>query len=325
MLRRRMPVAISLGFILWLASRISLRGLLQAAAVLPWKQLVPMTVALVVALYLWDAVCLLTVFSTGGRGMTYAEMLRARGKSYLWAAWNQSLGQAAVAWHVARARRTTFRGALAGSIILSLHEGLILSIAGLAGSWWIGGSRLARAETFCAALLAALLAIALIVRLLPASARQWLAERPAGRTLAEWDARRSLRLMVLRTIYFGLDGIYVPAALWLGGQPIGAGTALAVVPLVLLVTILPSASGLGARETALYLLIPSARPDVLIATGVLWSVGIIVVRLIIGLVWLWFDRDAEAQDTVPPGAEQQAAVEGPAGDQLSLPRGAIDS
>ena len=56
-------------------------------------------------------------------------------------------------------------------------------------------------------------------------------------------------------------------------------------------TILPSASGLGTRETALYLLLPSQRPDVLVAMGLIWSSGVVVVRLGIGLAWLWLGRD----------------------------------
>jgi hypothetical protein len=322
-------VAISLGLIAWLASRISLSGLAQAAAVLPWKLLVPMTAALVVGLYLWDTLCLLTVFSVGGSSISYGAMLRARGKSYLWAAWNQGLGQAAVAWYVARARRTSFRAAFAGSIILSWHEGVILSATGLAGSWWLGDPRLERAQTFCLILLLGLLAIPLIMRLLPASVRQWLEKRPMGATLAAWDAHRSLRLILLRVVYFSLDGIYVPAALWLCGQPIGVGTALAIVPLVLLATVLPSASGLGARETALYLLIPSSHPDVLVAMGVLWSTGIIIVRLVIGMGWLWFDRSDAGRETSTSSTGVHAAGSSPPNnaqlDQLSLSQGAIDS
>jgi hypothetical protein len=198
----------------------------------------------------------------------------------------------------------------------------------LAGSWWLGDPRLARAQAFCAALLVVLLGVALILRLLPASGRRWMEGRAWGATLAAWDVRRSLRLILLRFVYFGLDGIYVPAALWLCGQPIGAGTALAVVPVVLLATVLPSASGLGARETALYLLIPSSRPDVLVAMGVIWSTGIIIVRLLIGLGWLWFDRGDVGREPTTSHPGRQAVTHGQTRDaeldQLSLSRGGID-
>jgi hypothetical protein len=326
--RKALPVAISLGLITWLASRISLGGLAKALVVLPCNLLIPMTAALVVALYLWDSLCLITVFSTGPSRLTYTDMLRARGKSYLWGAWNQGLGQAAVAWHVARARQISLRAALTGSIILSWHEGVILSVTGLAGSWWVGDPRLARMKAFCAALLAVLVGIAMILRLLPSNGRQWLQRRPWGAALAAWDARRSMRLILLRVVYFGVSGIYVVAALWLCGQGIGLATALVVVPLVLLATILPSASGLGARETALYLLIPSSQPDVLVAMGVLWSTGVIIVRLLIGLGWLWFDRADTLRETSTSHTGLETAKRPPAHDsqldRLRMSRGGID-
>jgi hypothetical protein len=306
--RRALPAAISVGLIAWLASRISLSELARAAAVLPWKLLGPMTVALVIALYFWDALCLVTVFSTGGKAFTCTAMLRARGKSYLVGAWNQGLGQAAVAWNVAKARRTSFRAALMGSIILSWHEGVILSTAALAGATWLGEPRLTQARNFSALLLTALLAAALILQSLPAKGRLWIQQRPWGQTLAAWSFGRSVRLVALRLVYFGIVGVYVPTALWLCGQPIGPATALAVVPLVLLATILPSASGLGARETALYLLLPSIRPDVLVAVGVIWSLGMIVVRLLIGLGWLWFDPGAPESE--PGENEREGTVRG---------------
>jgi hypothetical protein len=265
-----------------------------------------MTFALVVSLYLWDALCLQTVFSVGGNGLTYTEMLRARGKSYLVGAWNQGLGQAAVAWRVARARKTSFRAALAGSVILSWHEGVILSVAALAGSWWLGDPRLMRVRTFCWVLLTVLLAAAVILRLLPPAGKYWLDRRPWGAALGTWDFRHSLQLVALRIAYFGIVGIYVPTALWLCGQGISAATALAVVPVVLMASILPSASGLGARETSLYLLIPSPRPDVLVAMGVVWSTGVIIVRLLIGLGWLWFEHGAALRGVSPAQSGQQA-------------------
>jgi len=73
--------------------------------------------------------------------------------------------------------------------------------------------------------------------------------------------------------------------------------------------VLPSASGLGTRETALYLLLPSRQPDVIVAMGVLWSTGVIVVRLLIGLAWLWFDRSAVSGEAAPVQRQPLATVQ----------------
>ncbi len=304
--RKTLPLVISLGLIAWLASRISLGEVLQAAVLLPWQKLAPMTVGLVVALYLWDALCLLTVFSTAAEDLTYVRMLQLRGKSYLVGALNQGLGQAAVAWHVAKMRQSSLRTSLTGSIILSWHEGLILSAMALIGSWSVENAHLAQTRWFCASLFAALVAAAVLLRFLPHNMRGRLDQSPWGAALPAWDFRRSLRLIALRTVYFAIAGFYLVAALWLCGQSISLTTALAVVPLVLMATVLPSASGLGTRETALYLLLPSKRPNVVVAIGILWSTGVILLRLLIGLGWMWFDRGS--MSLVP--VSQRALEEG---------------
>lgn len=293
--RKAIPLLISAGLIVWLASRLSVRELLRASAVLPWERLVPMTVGLVVALYLWDSLCLLTVFSIEGRCLTYGDMLRVRGMSYLIGAWNQGLGQVAVAWDVARAQGTTFVAALSRSILLAWHEGLILAIAALTGSWWSENPRTTHARVFCVVLLSVVLGAALFLALLPADRRRRLERTRWGAWLGEWNFRRSFRLIVLRVAYFAIVGGYVATALWICGEGISPATALAVIPLVLMATILPSASGLGTRETALYLLLPSRQPDVLVAMGLIWSTGVVVVRLSIGLAWLWFGHRGSRQ------------------------------
>jgi hypothetical protein len=303
------PLVISLGLIVWLAQRTSLANLVRTIGSLPWKYLVPMTTALVIALYLWDALCMLTVFSAEGSRLSYLQMLKARGKSFLLGAWNQGLGQAAVAWEIARLQHSSVRAALTGSLILSWHEGLILSTAALAASPWVDYPGIAHVRGFCATLLAALLAAAWLLRLLPAKSWRWARERPWGAALAAWSYRRSLRLVLLRVVYFAMVGVYVPAALWLCGQGIGLATAAATVPLVLMASVLPSASGLGTRETALYLLLPSRQPDVIVAMGVLWSTGVIVVRLLIGLAWLWFDRSAVSGEAAPVQRQPLATVQ----------------
>ncbi len=294
--RKTLPLCISAGLIVWLASRIPISQLLRASAVLPWRCLSLMTVGLVAALYLWDVLCLLAVYAVDGRRLTYGQMLRARGRSYLVGALNQGLGQAAVAWETARVQGSSFAAALSRSALLAWHEGVILATAALVGAWWSNDPRAAHARGFCAVLLVALLTAALLVGLLPAGWRRRLEGSRWGAWLSEWSWLRSFRLVLLRVVYFAIVGGYATAALWICGQGIGPAAALAVIPLVLMATILPSASGLGTRETALYLLLPSRQPDVLVAMGLIWSTGVVVVRLSIGLAWLWFDRRAFLQE-----------------------------
>ncbi len=319
---KAIPLCISVGLIVWLAVRIPAGELLQAAAVLPWQRLAAMTLGLVVALYLWDTLCLLAVFSVDHGRLTYFSMLRARGKSYMVGALNQGLGQVAVAWDIAKTQGMPFAAAMSRSLLLSWHEGVILTITALAGSWWTDNPRAVPDRLFCAVLLVLLLGAALLLGRLPADWRRRLERTRWGAWLSEWGWRRSFRLFLLRIGYFGIVGCYVTAALWICGQGIGVATALAVIPLVLMATVLPSASGLGTRETALYLLLPSQRPDVLVAMGLIWSTGVITVRLTIGLAWLLLGRKTHLRGSCH---ERRIDVVGGDGELSASGRGGADA
>jgi hypothetical protein len=286
-LRRLVPLAVSATLIAWLLTRFSFGKLVNAAAVLPWQALLPMTAALVVALYLWDVVCLLTVFSEDGRRLTYGQMLRIRGRSYVVSVVNQALGQGAVAWEVSRAQQTSLLAALSRTVLLAWHEGLILGTAALLGSFWSQTVPAARCRWIAVGLLALVVGGAVVLALVPARLRARLARTRLGAWLGSWTWRRSVRLLAQRTVYFGFVAMYVTAALPVCGLGVPFAAALAAIPLVLVSTMLPSLSGLGPRETALILLLPSQHPDGLLAMGLIWSTGIIVVRLLIGLAWLW--------------------------------------
>jgi hypothetical protein len=285
--RNSLPLWISLGLIVWLIHRISLDELLRAAASLPWQLLAPMTVGFVIVLYVWDVFCLLTVFAGNGKPLTYSQMLRVRGRSYLAGVLNQALGQAAVAWDVARIQGTSYIAALSRVALLGWHEGVMLATVALTGSLWTDRPEAMRARLICVILLALLLGTALILGLAPAASRQRLQRTRWGEWLQSWTWRRSVRLVLLRGVYFAIVGSYVALALQICRVSVRPATALTMTPLVLMASVLPSASGLGTRETALCLLFRSAPADVLLAMGLIWSSGVIVVRLAIGLTWLW--------------------------------------
>jgi len=285
--RNTLPVGISIGLIAWLLSRISWVDLLRAVAELRWQPLVPLTLAMVVAQYLWDAFCLPTVFTVGSTRLTYLSMLRVRGRSYLLGVLNQGLGQAAIAWDVSRIQGLPLVAALSRSLLLGCHDGLVLSAAALGGLLWSGNLRALPTRWFCVVLFAVLLGLLLLVALLPAAWRRRCRSTPWVAFFDSWDLRRSLRLLLLRVGYFAIAGSYLAVALRICRLDTEAAAQWAAIPLVLLAGILPSASGLGTRETALYLLVPADRPESLVAMGLIWSSGLLVVRLSIGLAWLW--------------------------------------
>ena len=76
-------------FAIW---RVSPEKLESSLALLDYQLLVPWTALMVLALYLWDAVCLRFVFVQGHVGLTYRTVLHARGSAYLLGAFNYELG-----------------------------------------------------------------------------------------------------------------------------------------------------------------------------------------------------------------------------------------
>jgi hypothetical protein len=285
--RKTLPLLLSAGLIAWLVGRISVTSLLHAAAALRWQWLLPLTAAMVLLVYLWDAYCLPVVFAAGHARMSYGQMLRARGKSYLLSALNQGLGQAALAWHVARIENMPLVDALSRSVVLAFHDGFVLASTALAGALLTDNPRAAHVRPFCAVLLAALVGGALLVSLAPAGWRRRWQRTRWGAWLDGWTWRRSIQLIVLRIGYFAILGGYVAAALRICDLKVSPTAALATIPLVLMASVLPSASGLGTRETALCFLVPAGQPEVLLAMGLIWSTGMLVGRLGIGFAWHW--------------------------------------
>ena len=167
--RKALPLLISVGLIIWLACRISLRSVFEGASVLPWQILVPMTLGLMIALYLWDVLCLLTVFADSDKPLTYWQMLRLRGRSYLAGRTKPRLGAGR-----GRLGNGTNQGNVVhcrpvASVLFGWHEGILLASAALAGSLWVDHPEAAHIRAMCSVLLALLVGLALALFCLPAA------------------------------------------------------------------------------------------------------------------------------------------------------------
>ena len=84
--------------------------------------------------------------------------------------------------------------------------------------------------------------------------------------------------------------VYAAVALQMCGILISGLDLLSTIPLVIAADGLPSVAGIGTRETALLLLLDTDRPEVLLAMSLVWSTGMIIGRLTIGLTHLWWPR-----------------------------------
>jgi hypothetical protein len=280
-------LGVSAGLLAWLVYRVSPQALAHAAAEVNWRLLAPVTVAMVFALYFWDAVCLPTAYRVDENRWSYWRSLHLRGLSYLAGALHYELGQAALAWGMARTQNTSVVRTLSRSVLLAYHDIVVLLGLGLAGSLLSDDPRVERVRLAVAIALCVAISIAIVFWLLPAAWRTKVWGAKIDELFAGWSLVRSLQLIPLRCIYFSIFAVYAAVALAICHIPVDHQVVASTIPLVLLADGLPSIAGLGTRDTALQLLLAPDRPEALLAMSLMWSTGLIVVRSTIGLAHLW--------------------------------------
>lgn len=286
-LHRLLAPAVSAALLAWLIWRISPEKLLAAAAELDVRLLVPATLAMVVALYLWDAVCLRTLFSTPEHPLRYGTALASRGRSYVAGAINYELGQAALAWELSRRQGVSLLSTLTRSALLAYHDVAVLLGLGMAGTFLSNDPRVEKVRWFCSVGLCLIGALALLPFFLPQRYKRRLPHTRWGAWLESWSWARSARLAAARVVYFLILVVYAAVALEICRIPLDFRVVLSTIPLVMLADGLPSVSGLGTRETALQLLLPTEEPAVLVALSLVWTTVLVLGRATIGLAYLW--------------------------------------
>jgi hypothetical protein len=102
-----------------------------------------------------------------------------------------------------------------------------------------------------------------------------------------WSLSKTLQLIPMRVIYFGILVVYAALALKVCGLDVDHHVVASSIPLVLLADGLPSFAGFGTRDASLQLLLAPKDRAVLLAMSLIWTMGIIVVRSVIGLAHLW--------------------------------------
>jgi hypothetical protein len=284
---RAIPFAVSLVLLTVVIWWVSPLALVHAARQLQWQLLLPATAAIVFALYVCDTACLPLVYSVGGRRVGYFEAIKVRGLSYLGGAFNYELGQAGIAWGMARIQDTSLLRMLSRTIVLAYHDAVILLAMGLTGSLLTDDSRVTRIRPYIAIALILTLVVGAVLWNLPAKFRSRIQSSKLGTILAEWNLTQSMRLLPLRASYFGILVIYAAVALAIGRIPVNGQVVLSTIPIVLLAEGLPNFAGLGTRETAILLLLDPTEKASLLAISLFWSAGMIVFRLLIGLSFLW--------------------------------------
>ena len=171
------------------------------------------TGTLVVGLYLWDSVCLQTVYSVRDNRWSYGRSLQLRGLSYLGGCVNYELGQGAFAWGLARLQNARVVRMLSRSVLLAYHDifvlltGTLPRVAADERPASNSNSPLARdCNCRCGGDCGAVPH--------PAALDSPTLSAPDGESYFEgWSFARSLRLVPMRFVYFGILLVYAVVAL----------------------------------------------------------------------------------------------------------------
>jgi hypothetical protein len=310
-LRYGVPVVVSSGLLAYiLIVQVPPSVLWEKLQQLDYARLVPWALMMVVALYLWDGVCMRFVFGRAQPGLGYRSVLRARGVSYLALAFNYELGQGIFAWTLARQTQTSLLAGLARIVLVSYHDAVVLLGIGLVGSLFTAGEVGDSAFLVCAVGLAGCGVVALTVGLLPSRWRAALQRRKWGAWSGMWSWKATGILTLLRLGYYGYILIYAAGGFYICDLPHEAGVVASVVPIVLIVDALPiSISGLGTREVTLLKLLDPENEAVVVAFSFVWSAVLILGRALIGTVfWLFvrgrLSRSQESQEAQGHSAEK---------------------
>ncbi len=302
------PFAASFGLITWLIWSVTPQKLLHALATSAWPWLVLATVIQVIVLFLWDSVSLWWLFSQPHRRLRFRPVLRARMESTLWSAFNLELGQAAFAYRLAKLRNEPLLCSLGRCFLLALVDTGTLQSLGILGSFAWPHPVIQKLRWICVAIVGGLLACAVLLTFGPPRWREWLGQWQWLNWLKWWNWKRSLILIAQRLVLFLLVLLYAGICLAVIRVPVSVGLVLGVIPFVLIAEALPGTGGLGERETALvYLADPGGtHRAVLLSFGLIWSVVIILGRLIIGALGWWLPIRQEGEAAQRARARQEA-------------------
>ena len=283
-----LPFMISAGLVTYLVWRVSPASLAQAVARLEWQALVVLTLLLVLGLYVWDALSISWLFSRPQRPFFWRDALHARGFSYLFSALNYELGQGVMAWKAARTQDISWLAAIGYCTLLAVHDLGVLLGLGLIGALLSQEERAESLRWFCGISLLGFASLALLTRRLPVGWRIRLARTRWGSWIDSWTWQRSLQLCALRSVYYAILLAYVLIGLSICHMHVGLRVVFSVIPLVLMVDGLPiSISGFGTREATLLYFLKPDQPGTMLAFSLIWSSGLVLGRLALGLVHWW--------------------------------------
>jgi hypothetical protein len=287
--RRALPLVISVGLVIWLVFfKVGPTKLAESLAQVNWPLLVGISFAQLIVLFLWDSYSLWWLYVQPNEKLSFWTVLYARAETAAWSAVNLEVGQAAFAVRLADVIDEPVAMMLGRSIVMGMFDFGVTTAFGLLGYILMPTRRYRYLMWICIVGLGGLIALVLTVAyVVPQSWRDWIQQHTWGRWMKWWSWKHTGWMLVQRALLAIGIFVYAGAGLAIVGVPphpnLGneARMVFGVIPFVLLSEAIPSAGGLGTRETVLIYL-TGGPPPVILGFSLIWSVSLIIGRILIG-------------------------------------------
>lgn len=251
-MRSRLPriaawtvTVLALGWLFWKTPIGDVWAAIQHAA--PWT--LPVVLLCVALVYLADAFAMWKTFDWFLASLPFRDVLIVRGATYLLAAINYSVGQGAIVYFVNRVRGVPVMRGVA-TVLLIMGTNLLVLLGLVTSGLALGAARPGR---LMPVVLVAWGGLAIYAALVVARPR-WLASRPLFDVLLSAGLGGHLRAMAVRVPHIAALIAFNLAALRGFGVDVPFGTALATIPVVMFIAVLPiSVQGLGTTQAAMVL------------------------------------------------------------------------
>jgi len=264
----------------------------------------------VILIYLADSFAMWKTFGWFLAKLPFRDVLIVRGATYLLAAINYSVGQGAIVYFVHRARAVPVMRGVA-TVLLIMGTNLLVLLTFVTAGLLVGGTQVKALIPVVTAAWVGLGAYAIVVLVRP----RFLATRPLFDVLLSAGLTGHLKAMVVRVPHIAALMAFQLVALRSLGVVLPLGVALATLPVVMFIAVLPiSVQGLGTTQAAMVLFfspyVPAGALDpraVVLGASLGAQAIALVFQLIVGFACL---RTRTARGL---GAAAKQAGESPAG------------
>jgi hypothetical protein len=242
----------ALGWLFWKTPVGEMTAALKHAA--PWT--VPAVLVTVILIYLADSFAMWKTFGWFLAKLPFRDVLIVRGATYLLAVINYSVGQGAIVYFVHRARGVPVMRGVA-TVFLIMGTNLLVLLTFVTAGLLMGGTQIKGLVPVVTAAWVGLAIYAGVVLMRP----RFLASRPVFDVLLSAGLTGHLKAMAVRVPHIAALMAYQIVALRGLGVELPLGVALAALPVVMFIAVLPiSVQGLGTTQVALQFFFAQYEP-----------------------------------------------------------------